>query len=94
VAANDLAILAVLASYGAAERQRIVLRPQALVAEHKEPMIIAIELNEFSVSDLTGHVAASLDTNGPVVLTVQYQRWYSDPWQQVSHVEEASNISR
>src|ERR1700682_5848967 len=57
-----------------------------LLSTRKEPMIIAVELNELSASDLAGHIAACLNTHGPVVPAVQHQRGHRSPWQQVSHV--------
>jgi hypothetical protein len=41
-----------------------------LLGTREEPMIIAVELNELSAGDLTRHIAASLNTHGPVVAAV------------------------
>src|SRR3981189_1941505 len=55
-------------------------------------MIIAVELTELSASDLAGHIAASLNTHGPVVPAVQHQRGHGKPWPGVTHVDVAQRL--
>jgi len=43
-----------------------------LPSTRKEPMIVAVELNELSAGDLAGHIAACRNTHGPVVPAVQH----------------------
>src|SRR6267142_81290 len=63
-----------------------------LLSTRKEPMIIAVELNELSASDLASHIAACRNTHGPVVPAVQHQRGHGNPWQEVSHVGVAQRL--
>src|SRR5882757_6715013 len=63
-----------------------------LLSTRKEPMIIAVELNELSASDLAGHIATCRNTHGPVVPAVQHQRGHRNPWQEVSHVGVAQRL--
>src|SRR5229473_2724269 len=50
-----------------------------LLSTRKEPMIVAVELNELSAGDLAGHIAACRKTHGPVVPAVQHQRGQGNP---------------
>src|SRR6266404_1843241 len=63
-----------------------------LLSTRKEPMIIAVELNELSAGDLAGHIAACRNTYCPVVPAVQHQRGHRDPWQEVSHIGVAQRL--
>src|SRR5258708_557183 len=49
------------------------------LSARKEPMIIAVEPNELSASDLAGHIAACRNTHGPVVPAVQHQCGHGNP---------------
>src|SRR6266851_6617106 len=63
-----------------------------LLSTRKEPMIIAVELNELSAGDVAGHIAACRNTHGPVVPAVQHQRGHRNFWQEVSHVGVAQRL--
>ena len=58
----------------------------------KEPMIIAVELDELRAGDFARHVAAGFDAHGPVVAAVQDQRGHGNPWQEVPHVGVAQRL--
>ena len=55
-------------------------------------MIIAIEFNELSASDVAGHIAACRNTHGLIVPAVQHQSGHRNPWQELSHVDVAQRL--
>src|SRR3954454_20388790 len=63
-----------------------------LLSTRKEPMIVAVELDELSASDLAGHIAACRNTHGLVVPAVQHQRGHGNPWQEMPHVGVAQRV--
>src|ERR1700730_18640952 len=65
-----------------------------LLSPRKEPMIIAVELNELGAGDLAGHIAACRNAHGPIVAAVQHQRGHGNPWQEVSQVGVAPRPER
>ena len=62
-----------LLSRGRALNELFDCLEHGLLSTRKEPMIIAVELNELSASDLAGHIAACRNTHGPVVPAVQHR---------------------
>src|SRR4051794_26583705 len=63
-----------------------------LLIAGKEPMIMAVELEEFRTTDPARHIAAGRDPYGLVVPTMQHQRRHRNLRQKMPHVGVAKRL--
>src|ERR1700752_2657300 len=67
-------------------------REHRLLSAGKEPMIIAVELDELSTGNSPGDIAPRLNARGPVVPAVQHERGYGNKRQEFSDIGIAKRL--